>query len=232
MPDVTTQAQALATDTPPAQPAEIVRTLGPLPGVAKVNGVTHDGQRLWAATGDRLLALDPASGAVLRALPLACDAGSAFDGTHLWQLAEARIDRIDPATGAVLGSIPAPGQGRDSGLAWAEGSLWVGQYRERCIHRIDPATGAVLRTIRSDRFVTGVTWADGALWHGTWEGDDSDLRRVDPASGAVQQRLQLPPGTGVSGLEADADGLLWCGGGPSGTLRAVRRPPPPATAGD
>jgi glutamine cyclotransferase len=160
----------------------------------------------------------------VRTLAHACDAGTAFDGTYLYQIAEARIDKIDPASGAVLASIPAPGHGADSGLAWAEGSLWVGQYRDRQIHQIDPATGQVLRTIASNRFVTGVTWVDGELWHGTWEGDESDLRRVDPQSGAVLERLTMPGGTGISGLESDGAGLFYCGGGDSGKVRAVRRP--------
>ncbi|MEO6744033.1 MAG: hypothetical protein ABIS28_18160, partial [Caldimonas sp.] len=157
-------------------------------------------------------------------LERAGDAGTAFDGTHLYQIAEARIDKIDPATGDVLASIPAPGEGRDSGLAWAEGSLWVGQYRERKIHKIDPETGAIQRTIESNRFVTGVTWVDGELWHGTWDGDESDIRRIDPASGVVLERLEMPPGIGVSGMESDGAELFYCGGGPSGTVRAVRRP--------
>lgn len=212
------------TDLPPPRPAEVVREYGPFDGAPPIHGVTHDGDHVWAATGARLIAIDPASGRVARTIERPGDAGSAFDGTHLWQLAEARIDKIDPATGAVVASIPAPGEGRDSGMAWAEGSLWVGQYRDRRIVQIDPATGQVLRTVESDRFVTGVTWADGALWHGTWEGDDSELRRVDPADGTVHERLQMPEGLGVSGLEAGGDGLFYCGGGPSGTVRAVRRP--------
>jgi len=203
--------------------AEIVREYA-LPGVEAVHGVSHDGRHVWAATGTKLIAIDPASGAVARTLAVASDAGTAFDGRHLWQIAEARIDKIDPATGEVLASIPAPGQGRDSGLAWADGSLWVGQYRDRRIHRIDPATGAVLRTIESNRFVTGVTWVDGELWHGTWEGDASELRHVDPERGTVLERLEMPPGTGVSGLESDGADLFYCGGGPSGKVRAVRRP--------
>jgi glutamine cyclotransferase len=211
------------TDTTPT-PASVERVYGPFPGAAAVHGVTHDGTHVWAATGAQLLAVDPASGAVVRTLAVACDAGCAFDGTHLYQIAGAQIHKIDPASGQVLASIPAPGQGRDSGLAWAEGSLWVGQYRDRKIHRIDPATGAVLRTIESNRFVTGVTWVDGELWHGTWEGDESELRQIDPATGEVQQRLMLPAGSGVSGLESDGAELFYCGGGGSGQLRAVRRP--------
>ncbi|MGO4391846.1 hypothetical protein AB4Z46_10880 [Variovorax sp. M-6] len=207
-----------------AHAAEIVREYGPFAGVDNVHGITHDGQRVWAATGARLIAFDPASGEPTRTLDRACDAGTAFDGTYLYQIAEERIDKIDPVTGKVVASIPTPGHGYDSGLAWAEGSLWVGQYRDRRIHQIDPATGAVIRTIESNRFVTGVTWVDGELWHGTWEAEQSEIRRIDPESGAVLERLEMPHGIGVSGLESDGADLFYCGGGSSGKVRAVRRP--------
>ena len=207
-----------------AQPAEIVREYGPFGGDGRVHGVSHDGRNVWAALGTQLLAFDPASGAPVKTLQRACDAGTAFDGKHLYQIAEARIDKIDPVTGEVLGSIPAPGGGSDSGLAWAEGSLWVGQYRDRRIHQIDPATGRVIRSIESNRFVTGVSWVDGELWHGTWEGDDSELRRLDPKTGAVLDTITMPAGIGVSGLESDGADRFFCGGGRSGKVRAVERP--------
>ncbi len=209
---------------PRPRAAEIVREYGPFDGVQRVAGVTHDGHQVWAATGPALVAFDPASGATTRRLEQPSDAGTAFDGRHLWQIAEQRIDKIDAASGRVLKSIPAPGGGGDSGLTWAEGSLWVGQYRDRRIHQIDPETGAIVRTIASDRFVTGVTWVDGELWHGTWEAEQSELRRVDPADGAVLERLEMPPGTLVSGLESDGGDLFYCGGGDTGKVRAVRRP--------
>ncbi len=206
------------------QPADIVREYGPFEGQPAIHGVTHDGQRVWAATGPALLAFAPDSGEVVRRLDRAADAGTTFDGRYLWQIAETRIDKIDPASGEIVSSIPAPGHGGDSGLAWAEGSLWVGEYRERRIHQIDPATGAIQRTLQSDRFVTGVTWVDGELWHGTWEGDASDIRRIDPASGAVLEQLQMPEGVNVSGLESDGAELFYAGGGGTGKIRAVRRP--------
>jgi glutamine cyclotransferase len=203
--------------------AEIVREYGPFVDGGQVGGVTHDGRRVWAATGARLVAFDPKSGETTRTLDRACDAGTAFDGTYLYQIAEARIDKIDPATGEVVASIPAPGGGRDSGLTWAEGSLWVGQYRDRKIHQIDPETGTVKRTIESNRFVTGVTWVDGELWHGTWEGEESEIRRINPETGDVLERLEMPRDTMVSGLESDGADLFYCGGGSSGKVRAVRR---------
>ncbi len=204
--------------------AEILREYGQFPGADAVHGVTYDGQRVWIATGNKLNAMDPASGKTLRSINVAADAGTAFDGQHLFQIAADRIQRIDPETGRVLVTIPAPGRGGDSGLTWAEGSLWVGHYRDRKIHQIDPQTGEILRTLESSRFVTGVTWVDGELWHGTWEGEESDLRRIDPETGKVLERLEMPPGAGVSGLESDGADQFFCGGGNSGKLRVVRRP--------
>jgi glutamine cyclotransferase len=202
---------------------EVAREYGPFPGVDGVHGVTYDGQQLWFASGEKLNALDPASGKVVRSIDVTADAGTAFDGRYLYQIAEKRIQKIDPKSGRVLSTIPAPGNGGDSGLAWAEGTLWVGQYRERKIHQIDPETGAILRTIESNRFVTGVTWTDGALWHGTWENDESEIRRVDPKSGAVLEQLSLPTGVHVSGLESDGGDRFFCGGGGTAKVRIVRR---------
>jgi glutamine cyclotransferase len=204
--------------------AEILREYGPFPGANRVNGVTYDGDKVWFASGDKLHALDPASGKIDRTIDVASHAGTAFDGQHLFQIAEDRIQKIDPKSGRVLTTIPAPAGGRDSGLAWAEGTLWVGHDRGRKIHQIDPQTGAILRIIESNRFVTGVTWVDGELWHGTWEGEESDLRRIDAQTGEVLEKLAMPPGTGVSGLESDGGDRFFCGGGSSGKVRVVRRP--------
>jgi glutamine cyclotransferase len=206
--------------------AEILREYGPFPGADRVNGVTFDGQQVWFASGDKLHAFDPASGQTVRSIDVAAHAGTAFDGQYLFQIAEDVIQKIDPKTDRVLATIPAPGAGGDSGLAWAVGTLWVGQHRGRKIHQIDPDTGAVLRTIESNRFVTGVTWVDGELWHATLEEDESDLRRVDPQTGKVLETLDMPSGVKVSGLESDGGDRFFCGGESSGKVRAVRRPKP------
>ncbi|MEZ4370811.1 MAG: glutamine cyclotransferase [Polyangiaceae bacterium] len=203
--------------------AEIVRELGGTPDFPRVNGVMFDGQLVWAATGSTLVGLDPRSGQTERTLDAACDAGTAFDGKHIYQLAEARIDKIEAATGKLVVSLPAPGAGTDSGMAWAEGSLWIGRYNERKIQQVDPETGEVLRTIESDRFVTGVSWVDGELWHATWEEEQSEIRNIDPESGEIKQAIRMPHGTIVSGLDADEENF-YCGGGTSGKVRVVARP--------
>ncbi|HEX5353951.1 MAG TPA: glutamine cyclotransferase [Rhodanobacteraceae bacterium] len=204
--------------------AEIIREYGPFADAERVHGVSYDGERVWFASGDKLNAIDPASGKPQRSIDVAAHAGTAFDGKHLFQIAGDRIQKIDPASGRVLGTIPAPGKGGNSGLAWAEGTLWVGEYRERKIHQIDPETGKLLRTIESTRFVTGVSWIDGELWHGTWENEESELRRVDSATGELLESLAMPAGVGVSGLESDGKERFFCGGADSGRIRVVRRP--------
>jgi glutamine cyclotransferase len=202
--------------------ATIVREHGPFPDVTHVHGVSYDGNNVWIATGDTLNAIDPTSGKTVRALDVPAHAGTAFDGRHLYQISGDRIQKVDPDTGSVISTIPTP-EGGASGMAWAEGSLWVGQYRKRKIHQVDPQTGAILRTLESNRFVTGVTWVDGQLWHGTWESDESELRRIDPQSGEVLEQIDMPPGIAVSGLEFNGSDTFFCGGGSSGKVRAIRR---------
>jgi len=203
--------------------AHVEREYGPFPGSNNVGGVSFDGKHVWAAQGDRLNAFDPDSGRVQRSLSISAHAGTAFDGKHLYQIAESRIHKLDPETGKVLATIPAPGNGGDSGLAWGEGSLWVGEHRARKIHQIDPATGRVLRTIESNRFVTGVTWLNDELWHATWEGEVSEIRHVDAHTGEVLETLELPTGINVSGLESNGRDTFFCGGGGTGKVRAIRK---------
>lgn len=204
--------------------ADIVREYGPFAATEKVGGVTYDGKHVWFATGDRMQSFEPESGQTGRALHVEADAGSTFDGEHFFQLAHGMIQKIDPHTGAVLSTIASPAGSNSAGLTWAEGKLWVADYRGRAILQIDPATGSVLSSIASTRFVTGVTFVEGELWHGTWENEESELRRVDPKSGEILDAVKMPDGVFVSGLEADGRDLFYCGSGSTAKVRSVRRP--------
>jgi outer membrane protein assembly factor BamB len=205
--------------------AEFISEYGPFPGVERIHGVTYDGQAIWFATGEKLHSLDPKSGQIKRSVNVPAYAGTAFDGRHLFQIADGLIQKIDPKTGSVVSTIPAPAKDGNSGLAWSEGTLWVGQHDKRKIHQVDPETGAILRTIESNRHVTGVTWVEGELWHGTWEdNDESDVRRINPQTGKVLESIEMPTGYGVSGLESNGSDKFFCGGGGSGKIRTIRRP--------
>jgi len=203
--------------------ADIVREYGPFSDVGKVAGVSFNGTNIWIAAGDTMKAVDPERGTIVRSLDVPAHAGTAFDGHYLYQISDNRIQKVDPESGRVVSSIPTP-DGGASGMAWAEGSLWVGQHHSRKIHQVDPADGTILRTIESNRFVTGVTWAGKELWHGTWEEEKSDLRQVDPQTGEVLELIEMPQGLIVTGLESNGSELFFCGGGTSGLVRTVRKP--------
>lgn len=208
----------------PVEAAQVVREYGPFHDGETVHGVSHDGERVWFATGNKLRALDAERGELTGELSAVCDAGTAFDGTFFYQLGEGQIQKIDPHTGEVLARLATPGPGDNAGLTWAEGKLWLAKYDARRIYQLDPTTGALLKTIESNRFVTGVTWVEGDLWHGTLEEGVSELRRVRVSDGEVLTRLTMPEGAVVTGLEWDGDELFYCGGGASGKVRAVKRP--------
>ena len=201
----------------------VEREYGPFEGVDRVLGVSFDGERVWYATGTAIHAMDPKTGALTDRIDVPADAGTAFDGRYLYQLAEDRIQKIDPKTRAVVHTIPAPCGDHGSGMAWAEGSLWVGEYRGGKIHRVDPETGEVLSTIESKRWVTGVTWADGNLWHGAKQDDEMELRRIDPATGEVEERIPIDEPIMVTGVAPAGDGRFFCGGGNDGKVRLVRK---------
>ena len=61
-----------------------------------VSGVTYDGKQIWFGAGEKIVAVDPASGQPVRTIDVAADAGTAFDGKHLYQIAGKMIQKIDP----------------------------------------------------------------------------------------------------------------------------------------
>jgi hypothetical protein len=201
--------------------AEVVREYQPLDD-RQIHGVTFDGELVWFARDDELVAFDPATEQVVRrhSVPSA-GAGTAFDGEHIYQLAKGEILVVRPSDGRVVRKLPAPGKGEDSGMAWADGYLWVGQCYGAKIHKVDARTGEVVKTLTSDRFVTGVSCVDGALWHGAAaDGKPTELRRL-AADGTPQEILDVPVPL-IAGVESQGDGSFWCAG-EQGKLRLIRR---------
>lgn len=201
--------------------AEIVREYLPLDD-AQIHGVTFDGKLVWFARDNELVAFDPETEKVVRRLPVpAADAGTAFDGEHIYQLAHGEILVIQPADGRIVRKLPAPAKGHASGMAWADGHLWIGQYDSSKIHKVDAKTGAIVKTLTSDRFVTGVSCVEGALWHAaSGDGKPCELRRL-ASDGTVEESLTVPVKT-IAGVEGTGNGDFWCAG-EKGKLRLVRR---------
>ena len=186
--------------------AEVVREYAPI-GDAPIHGVTFDGKLVWFATDDAIVAFDPEAEKVVRRLEVPANAGTAYDGKHLYQIARGEILVIQPADGRVVRKLPAPGKGQDSGMAWSDGYLWIGQYRESTIHKVDAKTGEVVKTLSSDRFVTGVSCVDGALWHGASDGGKpNELAASDPTE-PLKRHCHCPSNTSPASRRP-ATGLL------------------------
>ena len=204
-----------------ASDAEVIREYVPIEE-SQVQGVTFDGKLVWYARDDELVAFDPGTERIVRRLRVpSARAGTAFDGKHIYQLARGEILVLQPDDGTIVRRMPSPSRDDDSGMAWADGYLWIGQFRQSKIHKVDAKTGEIVKTLTSDRFVTGVSCVDGMLWHGaSGDGQPCELRRIT-ADGRVEESLAVPVDK-ISGLEAAGDGSFWCGG-EQGTLRRVRR---------
>jgi hypothetical protein len=210
-------------DTPiDVEPAEILQEYGPYPNAPDVHGVTFDGEHVWIAVGDRMLALAPNSGEIARTLEVPARAGSAFDGRYLYQIANSGIQKIEHASGRVVTTLSLPCENA-SGMAWADGYLWIGEYKAGKVHQVDPNSGAIVRSLQTNSFVTGVMWVEGELWHGAAQQTSSELREIDPHTGSVRRRIGMPADAFVSGIESNGSNVIYCGGGASGKLRAVRR---------
>jgi len=217
-----TSAMTTSTKTKPSVgEAEVVREYVPIDD-QQIHGVTFDGEHVWFARNDELVAFDPEAGKVVRRLSVPnAIGGTAYDGKHIYQLAKGEILVVQPSDGRIVRKLPAPAKGEDSGMAYADGYLWVGHHRAAKIHKVDAKTGEVVKTLSSDRFVTGVSCVDGALWHGVaFDGKPSELRRI-ASDGTVEETLTVPV-EGISGVESTAEGSFWCGG-EKGRLRLVRR---------
>ena len=203
------------------RPASVVREFMPI-DEGSIHGVTFDGTLVWFARNDELIAFDPASEKVVKkhSIP-AANAGTAFDGKHLYQLAGPDIFVIEPSDGKIVRKLAAPTAGQNSGMAYADGFLWIGQYRDSRILKVDATTGEVVKTLSSDRFVTGVSCVEGALWHGAVsEGMSPELRRL-AADGTVEETLTVPVEM-IAGVESNGRGQFWCAGS-KGKLRLVKK---------
>jgi outer membrane protein assembly factor BamB len=191
----------------------------------KVHGVTFDGETVWYASDDAIVGVDPKAERVTKRIPVQADAGTAFDGTHLYQLTSDKILVVDPNNGNVVREMKAPGprKGCNSGMAYADGFLFVGDYEDGRIHKVDAKTGEITKTLSSDRWVTGVSCIDGALWHATGNNGEGppQIRRLAD-DGTVEEILEVKGARYISGLEGDGNGGFWCGG-EDGKLRHVRR---------
>ena len=154
--------------------------------------------------GGTVLRLDPDTDEVTREIPVEWPLNIAFGQGTVWVAGDSgTVYRIDPESDAVVGETRvSDGYIRD--LAVGEKAVWVtgetspsgettGPPGSELV-RLDPGTGEVTARIpvntsdeRGDG-AGGVAVGEGAVWV---TGAEGEVRRVDPETGAVVERLNL-----------------------------------------
>jgi branched-chain amino acid transport system substrate-binding protein len=139
-----------------------------------IDGIAIGQGAVWVASGagDRVLRLDPRTGAVIARIALAdvpnarlrSPYGIAVGAGAVWvtdALADT-VSRIDPRVNAVAATVSV-GR-RPTEVAVGDGSVWVLNAGAGTVSRIDPATNAVTATIRVGSQLTGIAAGDGGVW--------------------------------------------------------------------
>lgn len=171
---------------------------------------------VWLADGDLRL-IDPASGSVIRRLPVFQFGISVACGElWSWDLSSAAaemawlLDRLDPLSGEVLEEIALP-EGLTVGLVEIDGLCWT--QTGSALFGIKPGEGLVIRTRDGSPQIVGDT-----VWHVTTRGR---VQRLDPMTGSrsgpvwqlPQGDLHVDPKGGADWKLLSAGGSLWVLGG-------------------
>jgi class 3 adenylate cyclase/ABC-type transport system substrate-binding protein/predicted Ser/Thr protein kinase len=163
---------------------------------------------VWSLNdGGSLAKIDPRKGEVVQAVPIGHDGGFTVGGGSVWVASadKPEVIRVDAQYGSTS-RIPLPKledgtQVNPQGIAYGDGSLWVGQGPR--LLRLDPDTGDVRATIRAED-----TWilrfGEGALYAATPY--NGDFFKVDPVSNTVSWRSHIHPWLGDL---LPAGGWLW-----------------------
>jgi hypothetical protein len=156
-----------------------------------------------------IVQIDPVFGNVLRRIPAPVSffgnvSGLAFDGVSLFFSAGFSSNLIyvlNPNTGAVRYSFAAPPGVAVDGLAHSGVSLFILNYNNRIIYEVDPVTGQVLNNFASNAFLRGaLTFGGGRQTLFAERADLNEVVELNPFTGAIVNRIPMPPGEAIFGL--------------------------------
>jgi hyaluronoglucosaminidase len=183
------------------------RTVKSVPLAGQAIAVTAGLGSIWAVdSGGTLYRIDQATGKVVKriSLPTRAAYNAWIGGGSVWVADDqgAAVVRVSPRTNRVVARLPV-GDG-PADMAFSGSTAWVVNHRDKVLSRIDLAKNrsskvAVLTGDAPERMVL----LHGALWI---TGRGTDLLKVDPASGTVEQTIEI----GASGIDVAAEGdELW-----------------------
>lgn len=142
---------------------------------------------------------------------------SVAEGDKVWVTSDEALVVIDPATNETR-SLPVPvPDGSWSGLSFAGGDIWIGNYREGVLFRVDPETGEILAEVEVGPEAVSITAVPGAIWVRTQGGVTWEAQRIDTATNEVVATVD-----GGNSI-AYGHGSLWFG--QRGADRIIRADP-------
>jgi YVTN family beta-propeller protein len=159
--------------------------------------------------------IDPATYQTVAAVAVGTDPAAVVGGGGLVWVASRRdgtVTVIDPATNQAQLSIPASGSGPvgqgGPGLAFASGSLWVANARQRQVARVEPGADPTA-IIPVDASPNAIAAAQDVVWvAGRTQSGGGLLARMDAGRNQVTRRFLFPHAP--TGLTITPDGrTVW-----------------------
>lgn len=200
--------------TPSAVDAEVIARIPlPHPDAQTASddqvGVAHDAIWTVGFRGTNLVQVSTNRNEIVSDVPITSSALFIGDG-EVWSMSpvgfipgpkQMELNRIDPAAGEprLVAEIPPNGD-----IAVGLGGVWVVAGAD--LQLIDPVSGKIIRTLSVS--VIRLNVACGSLWG--WQltaESDWVLERLDPESGAILDRFELPDG--VRQQLVEIDGMCW-----------------------
>ena len=205
----------------------VVATIAP--DEVDVNALAVGDGSAWIADARRGAAVrvDADLGSVADSVPLPTPDGTGIafgtrraaivsDGS-LWVTSSplAEVLRVDTATKRVTGRIDVGNE--PSGLAAADGAIWVADSMDNNVHRIVPtAAGAVTDTIPLGNGPGPIAAGEGAIWVANMR--DGTVSRIDPTTRSAEAEIEV--GRQPTGIAVGAD-AVWVANSLSGTVSRI-----------
>jgi DNA-binding SARP family transcriptional activator/DNA-binding beta-propeller fold protein YncE len=194
------------------------------PSVANQGNYSYAAGHFWAWAGnpDVFVEIDPGSGTVLKRISPTSDVRAyVVTGNALWEVGDATLAEIDIDLSAEVRRYPLPRDpklpGGQTGVAAADGSLWVTRGGLDEVLRIDPHAGRVVRVYSGVPGAVSIAVDAGSAWTIS---HFSGVSVLDLATGKVV-RASIP--VGPLQYVAAGGGYGWVSDEAKGTVYKIDR---------
>jgi DNA-binding SARP family transcriptional activator/DNA-binding beta-propeller fold protein YncE len=180
------------------------------PDFAGVERIALEDHAVWLAGGKRLIRIDPASGRVVRTLPVSVGIdGIATLRGDLWAVSrtDRAVLRLDPLTAEIRDRVSVAGDSGALAISADSDFLWVLDGETATVTKIDPGLHEIAETygLSAGRGELSLAAGEGAAW--VSNAFDGTVTRID---GATNEVASIPVSAYSSPRDVTvAGGLVW-----------------------